>query len=120
MSYDDTLPSDLDKVRHILGDTSNDSATELLTDDHIEAMLASYSYNIAVAHMAPGLAGRFAQEPDRVTLPSGLSVAWSERVKYWLGLAAQMLAGGVAGVYTSFSRTPTRTDGYSEYQAGLE
>jgi len=117
MSYDDTLPADLDKARALLGDTSNDSATELLTDDHIDAMLALYSFNTAVATMAMGLAARFAQNPSSVSLPSGLSVSWSERVKYWLGLAAQMQAGGVSGTYTAFSHTPTRIDGYSDLAA---
>ena len=119
MSYDDTLPTDLDKIRALLGDTSNDAATELLTDDHIEAMLSLYSFNAATATMAMSLAARFAQEPDRVTLPSGLSVSWSERVKYWLSLASQMQGGGVTGG-AAFSHTPTRMDGYSVYQAEMD
>ena len=117
MPYSDTLESDLDKVRALLGDTSNVAATELLTDDHIEAMLALYAFNVAVAYMATGLAARFAQDPSSVSLPSGLSVSWSERVKYWLSLAAQMRDGGIAASSTAFSRTPTRTDGYAAYQA---
>ncbi len=120
MAYSDTLETDLDKVRALLGDTSNDSATELLTDDHIEAMLGLYSFNAAVATMATGLAARFAQDPSSVSLPSGLSVSWSERVKYWMSLAAQMRDGGVAGTYTAFSRTPTRVDGYSVYQSEID
>lgn len=113
MSYDDTLPTDLDKARALLGDTSS---TELLTDDHIEAVLALYPFNSAVAFMAEGLAARFAQNPSSVALPSGLSVSWSERVKYWKGLAEQMRSGGVTSS-GAFSRTPTRTDGYADYAA---
>jgi hypothetical protein len=116
MSYDDTLPSELDKARALLGDTSNDSATELLTDDHIDAMLALQGFNAAVSWMAMELAARFAQDPSSVSLPSGLSVSWSERVKYWLNLADQMRWGGVSGG-AAFSRTPTRVDGYSEAAA---
>lgn len=114
MAYDDTLPTDLDKARMLLGDTSNDSSTELLTDDHIDAVLGLYSFNSAVAFMAEGLAARFAQDPSSVSLPSGLSVAWSERVKYWKGIAQQMRDGGVVGG-GAFSHTPTRSDGYATY-----
>ncbi len=116
MSFDDTLVTTLDRVRFLLGDTSNNAATELLTDDHIEAVLALYSYNSAVAFMAEGLAARFAQSPTSVSLPSGLSVAWSARVASWLGLAERMRSGGV-GASAAFARTPTRTDGYATYAA---
>lgn len=119
MAYDDTLPTDLDKARALLGDTTNDSATELLTDDHIDAVLGLYTFNSAVAFMAEGLAARFAQKVSSVGLPGGLSASWSERVKYWKGLAEQMRAGGVTAS-GAFSRTPTRVDGYSVYQAELD
>src|SRR6476661_5671709 len=113
MAYDDTLPTDLDKARFLLGDTS---ASELLTDDHIEAVLGLYPFNSAVAFMAEGLAARFAQNPSSVSLPSGLSVAWSERVKQWKALAQQMRDGGIVGS-AAFSHTPTRADGYATYAA---
>jgi hypothetical protein len=113
MSYDDTLPTDKDKARHLLGDVSNDAATELLTDGHISAVLALYTFNPAVAVMATGLAARQAQDPRSITLPSGLSISGIDATTYWLGLAAQMRAGGVSGG-SAFSVAPARTDGYSE------
>lgn len=116
MSYDDTLPSDMDRARALLGDTTNDPATELLTDDHIDAVLSLYAFNPAVAFMAEGLAARFAQKVSSVSLPGGLSASWSERVKYWLGLAEQMRKGGVTAS-GAFSVAAPRADGYAAYQA---
>lgn len=85
MPYSDTLETDLDKARAMLGDTST---TELLTDDHIETVLAMYStFDLALAFMADELAVRYAQEPGSVSLPSGLSVSWAERVKEWRRIA---------------------------------
>lgn len=116
MPYDDTLPTDLDYARFLLGDTSNDAATELLSDAHIEAVLSRFTVNLAVGFMATGLAARFAQQPGSVSLPSGLSVSWAERVKYWKDLAAQMRAGGVTSA-GAFSVAMRRADGYSDAAA---
>jgi hypothetical protein len=45
-----------------------------------------------VAILAEGLAVRFAQDPSSVSLPSGLSVAWSERVAEWRRVATRYRA----------------------------
>lgn len=112
MPYDPTLPTDKDYVRFVLGDTET---TELLPDTQILAVLATNTRNGTIALLAQGLAARYAQRVDRVTLPSGLSVAWSERVKYWLSLVA---SGGVAGgSFAAFSVAPNRTDGYATLAA---
>jgi hypothetical protein len=110
MSYDDTLPEDKDKARFLLGDTAD---SELLSDDHIEAVLSMYSFNAALAFMATGLASRFARKPGSVTLPNGLSVSWAERVKNWQALALDMRNGGITAS-GAFSFQPTRADGYYE------
>lgn len=115
MSYDDTLATDLDWARFQLGDT--DTSAELLTDDHIEAVLAMYPRAQAVGFMAAGLATRFAQKPTDVSLPSGLRVAWGKRIDQWNKVAADARAGVLEGSTTGFSVAPTRTDGYSEYAA---
>jgi len=115
MSFDDSLPDDLNRARYLLGDTTNDPATELLTDDAVDAALTLFGYSGGVAFMAEGLAARFAQDPTSVSLPSGLAVSWSERVKYWLGLAERMRSGGVTA-YGAFSHITIRSDGYSAYQ----
>jgi hypothetical protein len=86
MSYDDTLPTDMDKARAVLQDI--DTTAELLSDDHIEAVLAMFAtFDLAIAFMADELAVRFAQKPGSVTLSSGLSVSWSYRVQQWQRIA---------------------------------
>lgn len=111
MSYDETLPTDKDKARALLGDTNEDA--ELLTDAHIEAALDLYGYSGGVAFLASELVTRFAQKPTDVGLPSGLRVAWRERIAAWKALASQMQNGGVTGAF-AFAIGMTRTDGYSE------
>lgn len=113
MSYDGTALDGLNRARYVLGDTSNDAATELLTDDFIEAVLALYSFNASIVFMAQGLAARYAQLPTSVSA-NGKSVSWGERVKYWLLLVAN---GGQAGASGAFSVLPTRSDGYAELAA---
>jgi hypothetical protein len=113
VSYDDSLSADLDKARALLGDTTNDAATELVTDDHIDAALALYAFAGGVAFLASELAARFAQKPGSVSLPGGLSVSWADRVKTWLALAAQMRAGGVVAG-GAFAVNPPRNDGYAQ------
>jgi hypothetical protein len=119
MTYSASSTTDRNTARFLLGDTSNDVATELLTDAQIDAVITLHGYNGGVAYLAEGLAARFAQKVSSVSLPGGLSAAWSERVKYWTRLAEQMRAGGVTGT-SAFSRTPTRVDGYSELQAEVD
>jgi hypothetical protein len=114
-TYDETLATDLDIARFTLGDT--DSANVLLSNEHITATIALYTpLNVAVALMAEGLAARYAQKPSSVGLPSGLSVSWSERVKFWLNLAKRLReTGSITGASTAFSVPVSRTDGYSAY-----
>lgn len=111
MAFDETLATDRDKARALLGDTGTPA---LLTDTYMDAVLGLYSFNAAVSFMANGLAAKYAQEPDRVTLPSGLSVSWAERVKYWTGLALSL--GGVSAG-AAFAVQLARTDGYSALAA---
>jgi len=116
VSYDPTLPTDKDVVRLYLGDTTS---PELLTDAQIEAVLALYPSNIsaAISVLAQSLVTRFAQQPTSITLPSGLSISYAERIKAWAALAAN---GGAAGISTAFSVGLTRSDGYAELQAAAE
>lgn len=116
MSYDDTATDDLNLARALLGDTSNDSA-ELLTDDHIGAVLTLYGYNAGVAFLADELAIRFAQQPDRVSLPGDLSFSWSARVVAWKALAVLMRGMALEANATAFSVTPARVDGYATLAA---
>lgn len=101
MPYEDTLPTATDKVRAVLGDTSNDATTELLSDDHIDAVLAMLAtFDAGVAFMANELAVRFAQKPGSVSLPSGLSVSWAYRVAEWRRIADNAARGGITNAAT--------------------
>jgi hypothetical protein len=110
VSYDPTLATDRDKVRALLGDTA---ATELLADEHIDAVLAwKNDFNTSVAFLAQELESHFATQPSSVSLPSGLSVSFARRT--WANLIAT-LGGAVS--YATFSVQPTRSDGYADYAA---
>jgi hypothetical protein len=95
VSYDDTSLAELDRARSALGDTAT---TELLSDDHIEMIIAEDGYNLGVAMLADELAVRFAQKPGSVRLPSGLSVSWADRVATWRAVAERYRALAAAEV----------------------
>jgi hypothetical protein len=90
MAYDPSHPTDKDKARFALGDTSNIPATELLSDTTINAELGARGYAAGVAFLARGLATRFARKAGSVTLPNGLSMSWPKRVERWQTLAKEM------------------------------
>lgn len=111
MSYDETLATDRDVARSLLGDT----ASVLLTDAHIDAVLTfKGSLNAAVAFLAGELVTRFAQQPTSISLPSGLSVSYAGRLSSWQALAVSL--GGLTSA-TGFSIGLTRTDGYADAAA---
>lgn len=93
MPYDDTDLSDLNRARAALGDTST---TELLTDDHIELVIATDGYNAGVASLANELAARFARKPSAAQIPGGLGATWGERIAEWRR---------IAGAYTTLAAT---------------
>lgn len=109
MSYDATAVDNLNLARALLGDTSND-ARELLTDDHITAILSLYGYNGGVGFLARELEAGFARKPSSATLPSGLSVTYARRTWAALIAAAQ---SGTLGASTAFSVASPRADGYA-------
>ncbi|MEQ1761556.1 MAG: hypothetical protein ABL984_00285 [Pyrinomonadaceae bacterium] len=82
----------LDRARRLLGDTGVDGSTFLLQDAEINAEIATYRFNEAVAVLADGLATRFAQFPDETETPGGHTVKWKERVKAWQELAKRLRA----------------------------
>lgn len=104
-TYDDTLPTDMDKVRSILWitDVSSEEAA-LRTDEHIDAVLAwQGSIDGAVRYIASSLAAEFAQKPSSIHLPSGLSVSWfATRVTHWQMLAAHTHPTGAGDNALSF------------------
>jgi hypothetical protein len=107
-SFDEELPSDLDRARFELGDTTVESEEDaLLSDEAIAAVIAWKGYTAGVAYLAEGLIARFGQEPDSVRLPSGLSVSFRDRIAVWTRLAnrkaasANAAADGSAGAAAS-------------------
>jgi hypothetical protein len=98
-SYDEELPSDLDRARAELGDTDFDSETQedaLLSDEHIEAVLTWKGYAAGVAFLAEELIVRFGQQPDSVRLASGISVSFRDRIASWTRLATRKQAGAAS------------------------
>jgi hypothetical protein len=89
LSFDNTLPSNRDRARALVGDT--DEENELFSDDHYDAVEAQQtSFELFVAFIADELVAVYAQEPDRVGLSDGTSVAWTERIGAWKALASRM------------------------------
>jgi len=89
-SWNDTLPSDRDKLRALIGDTNADGW--LLSDAHLDAVLSlKGSLLAAVGFCADELIARFAQQPIRVS-SQGESVDFSERIAVWRQISAQAKA----------------------------
>lgn len=87
-TYNDTLPTDRDAIRAMLGDTDVDAL--LLSDAHITAVLASEgSATAAAAFLAEELAARFAHEPVRTT-GEGVTIDYSGRIDAWYRLAVSL------------------------------
>jgi len=111
-TYDDTLPTEMDDARaqlQVIPATPGDAAGGLISNEHIEARIAQQgSLSAAVVYLARELAIRYAQQPGRVTLPNGLSVAWPDRVKYWWELAG-IAEGAIDGSASPASGLLTTT-----------
>lgn len=88
-TYDSTLPTAKDRMRHSLGDT--DVTNPLRGDETYAALLAAYSETEATAVLAEALAAEYAQQPDTIT-DSGTTISWRTRVSTWLDLAKRLRA----------------------------
>lgn len=119
----------LDRARFALGDTNgravrraDGSMGPLLEDEAITTMLVLYPEGEAVAKLAEGLASRYAQMPDHVTLDDGTSVSWRERVSNWTKLAATSRSESRAlAAQATMGVARVRRAGYAaepEYAAG--
>jgi hypothetical protein len=87
-TFDETLPTDRDRLRFLLGDTDV-VLNPLLQDETYDATLSQSSdWRLAGAALAEGLASKFAQEPDSVSIPGDVSVSWRSRVENWVRLAS--------------------------------
>lgn len=93
MSYDPTLPTTLDRIRLIVGDTSDDQATELFPDETYEAEIANYAnWKRAAAAMAAAAAVKIEQDPTSIAFPGDMSVSWNVRTVSLRQKAAQLRA----------------------------
>lgn len=116
-TYDDTLPTDKDKARSLLGDTDVDPASEALhSDEHITAVLAwQGSLAAGVVYLAKELIARFATEPVKVTA-DGVTVDYTARLGVWRTIVAEQQAevsgGGISFVTATFGAS-TSTDEYA-------
>jgi hypothetical protein len=92
-SYSAARGSDLDKARELLGgcDISSPEAA-LRSDEDIQAILDREKLNRGVAWLAAALYAEYAQQPVRVSLVSGLTVDYSDRIDAWDKLAAPLRA----------------------------
>lgn len=98
-TYDETLPTDKDRARAMLGDTNLIKA--LHSDEHITAVIAAEGSLMAgVAFLANELYVRFAREPVKWEA-DGTKMDYSGRLEAWRSLAASAQAG-VAGAGMSF------------------
>ena len=125
MSYDPSLPTTLDRIRLIVGDTSDDLATELFPDETYTATIAEYgaSWKIAAAVMAEAVAVRIEQDPTSFTAQGDMSVGWSDRTRSLRDTAARLRREAAAedatgsNVLTSVALGRDGTVGRGEYRA---
>lgn len=85
MSYDDTLATDRDRARSLIGDT--DESAELHSDEHIDAVLTEQgSLGMAVSYLAHELVVRYEQDPISFR-DAGGEFNFSQRLTTWRLLA---------------------------------
>lgn len=109
-TFTGNLNTALDRIRDVIGDTN--AADALRTDERINAAIAQYGEDGAIAWLANSLVAEFAQQPVRVT-SDGQSIDYSERVKAWQQLASRYSTSIDAPSRRSFSYNSMRKDGYS-------
>lgn len=85
-TYNETLPTDLDKIRAILGDTDTTDAEH--SDEHISAVLSIQgSMNAAISFLANELVARYASMPIKWS-SDGTSMDYSNRLQVWKEIAS--------------------------------
>lgn len=105
-SYDEEQPSDLDRARGLLGDTTVEPETSALhTDEHIEAILARDDFYLGVAFLADELVARIGREPVRIAA-DGSSLDFSARIPAWEKLAGRMRAAAAAASSSATQSAP--------------
>lgn len=91
MAFNPALPTLLDRIRMIVGDTSNDPETELFPDETYNAKIAEYqNWKLAAAEMAEAIAVQIEQDPTSFTAVGDMSVAWTDRTRSLRATAARL------------------------------
>src|SRR4051812_35754580 len=91
-SYDEEQPTNLDKARGLLGDTTVEPESRALhSDEHIEAILTRDGFLLGMAFLADELVARIGQQPVRIA-DDGSSLDFSARIPAWTALATRMRA----------------------------
>lgn len=97
MAFDPTLPTTLDRIRLIVGDTSNDPETEIFPDTVYTATIAEHdNWKLAAAAMAEAVAVKIEQDPTSVSFPQDLSVGWTDRTRSLRATATRLRAEAAA------------------------
>lgn len=95
-TYDETLPTEKDEARYLLGDTVVEPESRALrSDEHINAVIAKKGFELGVAFIAEGLIAEFGQQPVKLS-DSGASLDFSARIPAWTTLAQRMRAAAAA------------------------
>lgn len=112
-TYDDTLPTDKDRARSLVGDTDVENA--LHSDEHIDAVLAMQgSVAAASSYLAQELVARFASNPIRKSA-SGVSVDYTENLRLWRQIAGEQQAQVAGGAITFVPANYTGDASTDEY-----
>lgn len=112
-TYDDTLPTDRDRARSLIGDT--DTANALFSDEHIDAVLAYRGSLMAgVVYLAQELVAQYTRNPVRKSA-SGVSVDYTENLKVWRQLAGDAQANVSGGSITFVPANYTGDEALDEY-----
>jgi hypothetical protein len=118
-SYNDTLPTDRDKLRALIGDT--DIGALLLSDDHLDAvLLLKTTVTASVVFCADELIARFANQPVVIS-SQGETTDYRERLSTWRAISNQAKAeitnasnvGGSPFTFVAASYGNPETDEYA-------
>jgi len=128
-TFDPALPLDLDKMRDALGDINVEKP--LFPDVTYEAKLAEAggAWRLAAAAMARSLAARAAKQMESFSAGSQPAIAWGNRTRRWLDVAAALEQahaatvesnGGGAGAISTALPTRGNAGDRGEYSNGLK
>jgi hypothetical protein len=93
-TFDPTLPTNRDFARQELGDTDvSPAANAYLSDEQYDAMLAAYSYSLAVGKMADAILALLSARPTRYAEHNGISVDWDNLLDHLKDVSKRGRAG---------------------------